>query len=347
MTDIVTVPAGDFTPGALATLQFPASLINAAWGQANDKFASFESKMALVTNLAGTGWLDATAAPTITAGTASATTPTDPGVAIPTTLDASTIFASFDTKQLEQWNQMVQGVVDFRSTYFPDESAAYTAAEDWLQAAIASPSGLPAATAAQMLTDDKDRILAEANRAADAVVARFAGARFPMPPDAESAAVLAIQQTAQGEIASSARKITIAGVEQLKFAVEKLLGLRQMAMSAALDYVKTLAGASPVATQLVGAGYEAQSRLISAAAGYLNARTAVADLATKNSQFNVANALQAAEKNQMATLTVLEDKLKSMMGELSALAQMATSLYNNLHASAGTGYSVSGNDGSG
>ena len=57
MTDIVSVPSGNFTPGAYAALQYPAALINAAWNQANQKFDLFEAKMGLATNISGTGWL--------------------------------------------------------------------------------------------------------------------------------------------------------------------------------------------------------------------------------------------------------------------------------------------------
>jgi hypothetical protein len=325
MTDIVSVPEGDFTPGALATLQFPAALINAAWGQANDKYDLHAEKMALVSNVEGTGWLDEAAAPTIsdtaaaaatpaltsataaapaltaavvvapTSSTSTAVTPADPNVTVPTALTATDVLGTFNTQQLALWDQLVDGVADFRTTYFPDDTTSYNLAEDWLQAAAASTSGLPAAVAAQMLSDDKDRILAEANRATDATLARFAAMRFPMPPGAAVAAALGIQQAAQGEIAASARKITIAGVEQVKWAIEKLISLRQMAMTAALQYAQTLAGASPAATQITSAAYEAQTRLINTAAAYLSARASAADIAMKNNQFNISSALQIAD----------------------------------------------------
>lgn len=58
MTDIVSVPTGNFTPGARATLEFPAALINAAWNQANTKFDLFEYKMGQVTNTGEqVGWM--------------------------------------------------------------------------------------------------------------------------------------------------------------------------------------------------------------------------------------------------------------------------------------------------
>lgn len=346
MADIVTVPEGTFTPGAQATLDFSAALINAAWNLGGSNYAAFQAKTDLVTNAGGTGWLDTAATPTVSAGTSTGATPTEPAVTIPATLTAEEVIATFDTKQQALWDQLVAGMASFRTSFFPDEAAAYSAAESWLAAAVASPSGIPAAVQAQMLTDDKDRALAESSRAADAVIARFAASRLPMPPDAESAAVVSIQQAAQGEIAASARKVTIAGIENLKFAVGKLIDLRQVAMGAALDHIKTMATAAPAASQVVGSGYESQSRLISAASSYYGARTSAADLATKNEQFNVANALNAAEKNQAASLAMIGKKLDSILGEAEVLGRISQSLFANLHSSSGTGYSVSGNDGS-
>ena len=38
---------------------------------------------------------------------------------------------------------------------------------------------------------------------------------------------------------------------------------------------------------------------------------------------------------------MIENKLKALLTEIQAFAQIATSLFNNLHASSGTGYNVS------
>ena len=96
-----------------------------------------------------------------------------------------------------------------------------------------------------------------------------------------------------------------------------------------------------MASRVVNIGYDAQSKLIGAASQFYGARTEAARLATQNEQFNVTSAMQAAEKNQIKDLTLIEDKLKALLTEATAFAQMATSMYNNLHASAGTSYSVS------
>ena len=80
----------------------------------------------------------------------------------------------------------------------------------------------------------------------------------------------------------------------------------------------------------------------SAASQFYNSRTAAAELTAKVGQFNEQIALQASEKNQAADMGMIENRLKALLTECQALAQMVTSLFNNVHASAGTSYSVNG-----
>lgn len=337
---IVAVPEGNFTPGALATLQFSANVINATWDLANAKYDTYEQKIAAITD-AATGWLSTLAAPHITAGTVKDPTVVEPTVDIPSTQSASDIMSMFDTKYLELVAMLVDKFTTFQTTYFPDDSAVYTAAEDWLQAAIANDHGLPPAVAAQILTDDKDRIVADAARATDTVLAQFAARRFPLPPGAAAAAAIEIQKKAQDEIAASSRKLMMNSVEQLRWVVEKTLSLRQLAMDSAIKYITALASGPEMASRLVGLGYDAQSKLISAASQFYNSRVAAAELTSKVGQFNVSTALTAAEKNQAADLALIEDRLKALLSETQALAQMTTAMLNNLHSSSGTQYSVS------
>ena len=336
---IVTVPEGNYTPGALATLQNAAAVINATWELANAKYDSYEDKIAAITD-ASTGWLSTLAAPHVTAGSVDTPSVVEPSVDIPSTQSATDVMSLFDTKYLELVALLVDKFAAFRTDFFPDDSVAYAAAEGWLQAAIANDHGLPTAVSAQILTDDKDRIVADAARASDTVLAQFAARRFPLPPGAATAVTIEIQQKAQDEIAASSRKLVMASVEQLRWVVEKTLSLRQIAMDSALKYITALASGPEMASRLVGIGYDAQSKLISSASQFYNSRIAAAELTSKVGQFNVGTALTAAEKNQAADLTLIEGRLKALLSETQALAQMTTSLLNNLHASSGTSYSV-------
>lgn len=326
-TPLYTTPGGTTYlvpgPGAEAIEQ----IINATWTEAQANKAEFTAKLAAAMN----GFLDVTAAPHITAGSVSIPTIAEPAVDIPATQSAGDILAEFNTQRQAIIAELVQKFVDFRTTYFPDESNAYVAAENWLQAAIADPSGLPATVAAQIFGDDQARILSEKTRAQDAVVAQFAGRRFPLPPDVAASQVMQIEQKAQDALAESSRKVALLSVEMQKFNVEKLLGLRGMAMDAATKYLAALASGQDVASKVVGIGYDAQSKLISSASAFYNARTQAAETMSKVAQYNNSIQLEAAAKNQQSDLTLIEDKLKALLTDIDSMSRAITALYNNLH----------------
>ena len=307
------------------------AVINAAWNQGLTKQAEYSAKI----GAAQTTFLDTTTAPQVSAGSVAVPTINAPNVTIPTSQNAGDVMTMFDSKYLAIMGELADRFTAFRTTYFPDEANAYIAAEDWLQAAIADPSGLPPTVVAQIFGDDQARILADKTRAQDAVIAQFAGRRFPLPPDVSASAVMQIEQKAQDELAESSRKIAMLSVEMQKFNVEKLLGLRGSAMDSAIKYITALASAPDISSKLVGVGYDAQSKLISAAADFYRADASAKEVVAKVAQFNTSTALEADVKNQMSNLTLIEDKLKALLAEAQALAQMSTSLFNNVHVSAG------------
>ena len=114
----------------------------------------------------------------------------------------------------------------------------------------------------------------------------------------------------------------------------KEIGLREMAMKSVVDYVKTIAMGPEIASRLVPIGYDAQSKLISSVSSFYGARTEATKVMSAVAQYNNSTALDAAVKNQMADLTLIEDKLKALLAEAQSIAQMTTALFNNIHVSA-------------
>ena len=335
MSDILNVPTTNWNGSPIfdgTPAMIVPKVINAAWNLGNVKQAEFAAKVSAATS----GFLDVANAPSVSAGTVSVPSITEPTVDIPTSQSGGDWQSYFDSKYLELAAWLSTKFTDFRATYFPDENAAYTAAEDALQAMLANPASyLPANVQAQFFGDDQARILADKVRAQDAVVAQFAGRRFPLPPDVAANLQLQIEQKAQDQLAESSRKVAMLSVEQFKFVVEKTLSLRQVAMNSAVEYIKALASGPDMASKLVTVGYDAQSKLISSAADFYRARIQAADTVSKVHQYNNSTALEAGVKNQAAELTIIEDKLKAMLSEAQSLAQMATSLFNNVQVSAG------------
>ena len=338
---IISVTPGNYTPGAQSSLDAMAAVINASWEQGNLKSDDFTAKINAITDEA-TGWLSTQAAPHIAGGTVTAPNVIEPNVTIPESQSVGDVMALFDAKYAEMVTMLSGKASAFMAEHFPNEKLTYAAGESWVKAAIENPTaGLPSAVQAQILTEDKDRITADATRAADAVIESFAARRFPLPSGAAASAILQVQQKAQDEIAGSSRKLTIISVDMMKFSIEKAIAMRQVAMASDVEYIKAIASPDSTA-QLVNVGYDAQSKLISAASQFYNARTAVAELVNKAAQFNVSTGFDVASKNQAADLAMIEDRLKALLADCQLFAQMATSLFNNVHASAGTSYSVSG-----
>ena len=321
-------------------------VINASWSLANTKADTAAGRLGLARDaldalIATPGALHVTAS-AVTSGEV-----VEPDVTIPSTITPGTIYTEFGTQSLALITTLVDKFAEFKLAHFPTESNMYEWAENWIKEALYNPSSaIPWSVQSQILGDDQARILADSARASDAVIATFAARRFPLPPGAAAGAVLQIQQKAQDEIAESSRKISILSLEQMKFAIEKAINLRTVALGSAGDYIKTLAVGPEVASRLVGTGYDAQSKLISSASQFYNSRIAATEVVNKVAQFNSASSLDAATKNQSADISLIEDKIKVLMGETQSLAQMATALFNNLHASVGLstsgGSSISG-----
>ena len=120
----------------------------------------------------------------------------EPAVVIPATIDVTNITDTFKTEYDELVALLADKLTGFLTTYFPNDKVDYAAAESFLIDSLASDSGIPAAVQAQILTEDKDRILAEAARASDSVVQSFASRRFPMPPGAAGSAPIRVDRGA-------------------------------------------------------------------------------------------------------------------------------------------------------
>lgn len=302
--------------------------INSTWDLGLDNRTKTMDKItAIVADLQ-----DSLNTPTMTPAVLSLPTVDEPLVTIPSSVTSADIYAEFTNQYTDLITLFDAKRASFISTYFPTENATYTLAENWLAAAIGNPNvGLPPTVAAQIYGDDTARILADANRASDSVVAQFAARGFPLPPDAAVSAVLQIQQKAQDEMADSSRKIAIASVEMQKWLVEKILSLRDMALRSILDYIKVEALGPEIASRLIPIGYDAQAKLISAVAAYYNARTGAKELTFKGVQHNADMEQDAATQNLKSEMMMVTEWVKSILTEVQTMSQMATALFNNVH----------------
>ncbi len=309
---------------------FAAQTINGAWAKASTAANAFDDITANTVNK-----IDALAAASeLTVDSANETPVTEPSITIPTDVTPGNIMSLFDTKYLELVALLTDKFTAFQSTYFPNDGAIYSQAETWLNDALSNPDqAIPAAVAAQLLTDTKSQAYTAAVVETDAVMATFAARRFPLPSGAAASAVLQINQKAQESIADAGRKLMMGYVDQLRFAVEKTMAMRQESMSSAVAYITALASGPDMASRAVSIGYDAQSKMVSAAASFYQARIEASRLLKSAEQFNVDAKYRKDDKNVANDITLLQEDVRLLLTEAQALAQIATSLFNNLHAS--------------
>ena len=304
------------------------AIINATWDLAKQKSSKVEDRFAAAVG----DFLDETSAPTVSSGEVPIPSVVPPNVLIPETLDVADVSSVYTTEYLELMQVLEQKFSEFIELRFPNDADTYAELEAELRAALAN-GGISEVTEDRIYDSQRSAILEDASRASDAVLASFASRRFAVPPGAALAAVSEVQQKAQSEIAKAGGALAALKVEMQKFTVEKLLALRQLALSAAGDYIKALVAAPEISSKVANIGYDAQAKLIAAAADFYRADIAAADLSSKVAQFNVGTTLDAATKNQAAQLAIIDAKLKALLAEAAAVAQEATSLFNNLNAS--------------
>lgn len=328
-------PSSDYPIGTPSSgspnLIFAQQAINAAWTYGATAANGFETITESAVNLiAAQSEADA-----LTVDTANTDAVIEPPVTIPTDVSPGNVMSLFDTKSQELIATLAEKFTIFQGAYFPDDNAVYAQAETWVSQAISNPDqAIPASVAAQFLTDVKSRAYADATVQSDAVLATFAARRFPLPTGAAASAVLQVNQKAQDSISEAGRKLMMGYIDQMKYAVDKALSMRQEAMSSAVAYITALVSAPNIASSLVGIGYDAQSKMVSAASSFYGARIEASRLVKQAEQFNVNAKFAKDEKNVANDITLLQEQVKLLLTEAQALAQIATALFNNLHASA-------------
>jgi len=324
-------------PGTLYPLQMLADVINASWREAQLNQEQYSAKISDATS----GWLDTLQAPAIVASTAAVPTIEGPEVIIPGDEQVDDIMQQWEVRTAELSTTLEGKFGSFMAQYFPNESSVYFAAESWLADALANPDQvLPEAIANIIWEEDRSRILADAARATDEVIAQWAAKGHPIDPGRAVYAATQIQQAAQQELAKSSRAVAVRtfdlAYDKMKFVVSSALSLRQSSLAAALGYIQALVAAPAEINKLVNSSYGARNSLITAASSYYGAQSEAAKVVTVAHQYNSSATQDAATKNQASELAVIDARLKAMLAEATALAQSAAALYNNLHASLGS-----------
>jgi hypothetical protein len=305
------------------------TIINNAIAVGNLKAAQSEA-------YGGQAYNSAIGTSSITAGQIESVSVSEPNVYIPNRTDGidTAVFNSMYGQIIEDLaNRYAAYVLE----YFPMDPALMQSVESWLVAAIRDGgSGINAAVEAQIWQRDRDRITTEANSAADTAVAGWAARGFPMPPGAAVGAVQDIRVKQSTAIAAVSREAAIkafeAEIENVRFAITTAVDYRTKALSAAGDYIRAMAVAPNIASDMSTRSADAQARLISAAAGYYGARADVAKIAQDRNIFNMDQQMKAAVVTQDNGIKLAGLRVEAAVAISESLGKQAAAAFNGVNA---------------
>lgn len=305
-------------------------IINNAQAMANLKAAQSEA-------YGGQAYNSATGNFLITAGKLGGVDVDEPNVAIPSRASGIDT-AVFNSMYGQIINDLSDRYADWLIRYFPFNAALMNAVEAKLLAMVNGGTGINAGVEAQIWQRDRDRISAEAATATDEAVAIWASKGFALPPGAANASIAAIQRKRAADVAAVSRDAAIkafeAELENVKFAITTAIDYRTKVLNAAGDYIRALAVAPNIASDMSTQSADAQARLISAAASYYNARISAAELAQKNDMFDLDQEMRAAIASQDGAIKMVENRVRAAVSVMESLGHQAAAALNGLNATA-------------
>jgi len=236
-----TVTPGTFLEGAAYTMDMAGKLVNATYDAAVAAKDDYDAKMTALTDLT-TGFIVENPVANITAGTISATAPTEPSMTIADTSTAL-VAGTVSTASAAVISEAVTKFGSFITTYFPDNSTTYGQAEAYLQAAITNTTSgiVPANIKTAILADSRAQLLREENRAQEDLDEAMTAKRHRFPTGYAAGKARQIAQSALDQIAASIRSIAIKDFElshqTALEAVRMAVSSRASALQAAQQYI--------------------------------------------------------------------------------------------------------------
>lgn len=330
---IVTVPDGTGGAGAAITV---TQVFNAMWESAQNKSTAAMDASQQAAEAAdpaphmSAALLDMTYLP-----------PVKPVLPIDNPLDGE---AMYDAKAADMYNLITDNFRSFIDEWFPHPEF-YEGALTWCNTAFTSGgSGISTYVEKQLWERGKARILADTARLEDETTNTWANRRFPQPPGALLNQLQQINLEAGRKLAEQSRDISVKSfdteIENVRFAVGKVLDERKVALDATGDYIKTLMLGPQTAMQLATGLANIRTETARALVAMYTAEVAAADPRIRLAITDAQLRQEAARSNLGSDMASIEQKVRALMAAMQALAQQAAAGLNALNANA----SISGSD---
>jgi hypothetical protein len=230
-------------------------------------------------------------------------------------------------------DDMEAGIAEYVATWFP--SVLCTRVENWIGDVILNGGrGIPANIEAMIWAKAVDREIGETRKMEFEALNGLASRGFSIPTGALAHRLMMVQQEAADKARSLSRDIAIkvfdAYREDVKFAVEQGTKVRQSAITALGDFVRTWMAPQGVSAQVAQAKADAESKMVNTAADYYRAIVSEAELSLK------AHQIMAGSHDHYITTRANQDYQSEKLGVDGNIAK--AQVYGQMASSAASAF---------
>ena len=233
----------------------------------------------------------------------------------------------------------------FFAKYYPLAADAYDEASAWIINQITNGgAGVNEQVAAELWQRARERIITDGRRVENQIVTGYAAKGYTIPPGAMTAKIEAArfeQLRASGEASTTiAAKMFDSEVEMIKFAVDAAIKARQMAMSAAADYIRAVASAPDSAVRTYNMKDENRARMINAASDWYRARLNRDDLVLKSKMAEQEMGYKIYEHRRTQATTNDEVRVRALGHAADVYARTASAALSSLNSIVSTAANI-------
>lgn len=232
-------------------------------------------------------------------------------------------------------------LAEFFALYYPLASDAFDEAQAWLVNTITNGgTGIPSAIEDQIWQRARERVLTDGLAAEDTIASGFAAKNYSLPAGAMTKQILQVRLKAQGAIGEQSTSIAVKQaemeIENIRFAIEKAIESRTMAMNAAADYIRAVASSPATAAQIVDKTNDAKAKMMSAASQWYRVRLDRDELILKSSLAQIAEETDFWTEKRSTHVNADQVKVQALGAAADAYARAASAALTALNTVAST-----------
>lgn len=229
----------------------------------------------------------------------------------------------------------------FITTFYPS-SAYLTYAQAWIERALTTGgTGLNSIVESQIWERDRARLARDNARAQDELRSAWASKGYPLPPGALVSQQQLLDADLRDKTAQASRDVAIRQaeieIENIRFAVQQALNLRQQALNAALDFIRAMVLGPQVGAQVATSIADIQARMTQATTALYAAQVQATELPLRIAVTDAELRQRAKEANLRAAVEAQHDRVTVANGAAQSLSSVAAAAANALHSSVGIG----------